>query len=73
MKVKIVLAKNQSIEDAEEELLKALNFKRSGEIHGDEFSDEVMEEAAQEMIKAHEDILKQTLDEINQVLDEEYE
>ncbi len=60
-------------EQAEEELFKALDFQRSGDVHGDEFVDEVMEETAQKMIKLHEQIWAETLKEIEDLLDEEYE
>ena len=62
-----------SPEEAEEELFKALDFQRSGDIHGDEFLDSVMEETAQKMISLHEKVWSETLKEIEDILDEEYE
>ena len=73
MKIKIDLRKGQTPQEAEEELFKALEYQRSGDIHGDEFLDPVMEEAAQKMIKMHEKVWEESLAEILALLDEEYE
>ena len=71
--VNIQLKKGQSPEEAEEMLYKALAFQRSGDIHGDEFLDPVMQEASQKMIKMHEKVWADSLKEILELLDEEYE
>lgn len=72
MKIKID-CEGLTPEQAEEELFKALEFQRSGDIHGDEFLDSVMEETAQKMIAMHEKVWEDTLREIEEILDEEYE
>lgn len=71
--IDIKLQKGQTPEEAEELLYKALAFQRSGDIHGDEFLDPVMQDASQKMIKMHEKVWTDSLNEILALLDEEYE
>jgi len=73
MKIKIGLRKGQTPEEAEEELFKALSEQRSGNSHSEEFDDPIMEAIAQKIIEKHSQIWEASLEEINQLLDEEYE
>jgi len=73
MKVKIQLNKNQTIEDAEELLFKALDLHRSGDIHLlESFDDPAMIDVSQRMEKIYEDIYKDMMDEIIEALGDDY-
>lgn len=72
-KVKIFLDKDETIEDAENQLQKALEFHSSGKAHvDDEFDDAAVEHTLEYMVKKHDEIYSDILDEIIQMLNEEY-
>lgn len=72
-KVKIILEDGESELDADLALLKALNLHASGDIHLTEsFDDPAMIDAQDRMIKIHEDMYKDMMDEIFNVIDDEY-
>jgi len=71
-KVKIILEKGETPEQAEELLLKAFEAKSNGDIHSEDFSDPAMSNALARMLKIHEDNYEAMLQEILQALDEEY-
>lgn len=71
MKVKIELDKNQTREEAEELLYKALDSHRKGAQHGEEFQDPVMAELYSEMKANYGEIYYSMLDQINALIDKE--
>lgn len=72
-KVKIFLAPNESIEDAEELLRKALNLHANGDVHVEEsFDDPAMIDTQNRMENIHKQIYKEMVDEIIEELDKEY-
>lgn len=71
--VKIELKKNETPEQAEELLFKALESQRNGEIHGgEEFSDPAMSHLLDRMELMHKEMYEEALREIIQVLEEEH-
>lgn len=73
MKVKIILEKHETMEEAEETLYKALDLHRTGDIHLQEsFDDPAMIDVSQRMEKIYEDIYKEMMEEITDALDEDY-
>ncbi len=71
-KIKILLDKNETPEEAEEILYKALNAQRNGDIHTEDFSDPAMVDVVSVMEKFHKDIYVDMMREIQEVLDREY-
>lgn len=72
-KVKIFLGKNETIEDAELDLFKALNHHVSGEVHqSDNFEDPAIKASADQLEIIHKKIYKEMIDEINLELEKEY-
>lgn len=73
MKVKIILDKNETVEEAEELLFKALDLHRTGEVHTREsFDDPAMVDIEDRVLKSYSDMHKDMLEEISEALDEEY-
>jgi hypothetical protein len=71
MRVKIELGPNQTRDEGEEALYKALSSTRDGSAHDkDVFLDAAMQDQADEMKHAYNTILDSMLKEITQVLDE---
>lgn len=73
MKVKIIKDKNQSVEEAEELLHKALDSQRTGAQHSEEFQDPVMSELFSEMRNNYGEIYDSMMDQIFAELDKEHE
>jgi hypothetical protein len=72
-KVQIYLDKDESLEEAEKALSKALNFHDSGQAHQENaFADPAMENLVQEFNKAFEASYAQLLAEISEELEKEY-
>lgn len=72
-KVKIFLGKNETIEEAELDLFKALNHHVSGEVHqSDSFDEPAIKSAADQLEIIHQEIYKEMIDEINLELEKEY-
>ena len=71
-KIKILLDKNETPEEAEEILYKALNAQRNGDIHTEDFSDPAMVDVVSVMEKFHKYIYVDMMREIQEVLDREY-
>jgi hypothetical protein len=72
-KVSIVLDKDESSLEAENQLLKALNYHASGDAHSKEtFHDPAMIDVSMKMEKLHKDMYEEMVDEICELLDEEY-
>lgn len=72
-KVKILLAPGENERDAEDLLLKSILHHNSGEVHAESgFQDPAMEDLANKMIGIHTKIYHEMLQEIFEVLDDEY-
>lgn len=72
-KIKVILENGETILDADNKLLKALNHHASGDIHIKEsFEDPVMIDVTHFMESEYQKIYKDMIQEINDVLDEEY-
>ncbi len=71
-KVKIYLAPGETLRDAEDSLLKALNHHNSGDVHVETFQDPAMDNVADRMISAHSKIYQEMLQEIFEELDKDY-
>lgn len=72
MKVEIHLDENQDPLEAEEILYKALNSQRTGEMHSQSaFMDPAMQHQLEHMKSTYDLILKQMVDEIIAVIDDE--
>lgn len=70
--VKIILGKNETMQEAEETLYKALDMHRNGDAHKEDFSDPAMRDVVQRMQSAHDKMYKEMMQEIEEVLDQEY-
>lgn len=72
--VKIILDKDETQEEAENMLLKALTSHVNGDIHVKEsFEDPAMIDAWNRLSKLHDDVYKDMIAEINDALDSEYQ
>lgn len=71
-KVKIFLDENETLEEAELDLLKALNSKNSVNNHSS-FEDPAMNDVADRLVKDHEKMFEAMLKEIFQVLEQDYQ
>lgn len=71
-RVKIILGKDETMQEAEESLFKALNSHRNGEVHKEDFSDPAMRDVVARMQSAHDEIYAELMREIEEVLDQEY-
>jgi len=70
-KVKILLEPGESQEQAQDALVKALTAHENGDVHGDTFMDPVMEAAADGMKKKYQEMNREMMAEIEEVLDRE--
>lgn len=66
MKIKIELASNETIEEAHENLLKALKDKKP--THSEKFEDRGVEDVFKLLLKAHDKMYKKILKEISEIL-----
>lgn len=74
MKVKIFLEGNETIQDAEEALSKALEFHKLGEVHVNEsFEDPAMEDVENRLEVLFNKMYQEMLQEVSEALDEEYQ
>ena len=71
-KVKIYLAPGETLRDAEDSLLKALNHHNSGDAHVETFQDPAMDSVADRMVSIHSKIYHEMMQEIFAELDKEY-
>jgi hypothetical protein len=72
-KVKIYLDEGETIQDAEEQLRKALDLHSSGDIHVEEsFDDPAMIHAEQEMVNMHKKVYDDMMKEIIDIINGEY-
>ena len=72
-KVKILLEKGEDEIDAHVALTKALDLHNSGDIHlRESFEDPAMIDVSQQMMKVHNDIYTDMIQEIQDELDKEY-
>ncbi len=71
-RVKIYLGKNETAEQAEELLHKALSSQRNGDAHSDDFQDPVVRDVVDIAADAHEKMYQEMLREIADELDKEY-
>lgn len=71
-RVKIIPGNNETIEQAEENLYKALNAQRTGELHTEKFLDPAMVDLVERMQTAHENMYAEMMQEIMDELDKEY-
>lgn len=71
--VKIIPAKGETIEEAEEKLYKALHAQREGDLlHRESFDDPAMADLNQRVIKEHVDMYEELIREVMEILDGEY-
>lgn len=71
--IKIFLDKGESQHDAEQALFKALNHHNSGDVHSSHiFQDPAMANASSKMDEIYKKIHKEMIDEICEVLDQDY-
>jgi len=72
-KVKIILDKDETIEEAQELLFKSLNYSRSGEAHeGDNFYDAAMADLHNQLTETYENMFSDLINEIIEELESEY-
>lgn len=72
-KVKIFLEPGETIQDAEDSLMKSLVHHNSGDAHSNQtFQDPAMDAVADRMIDIHSKIYHEMMQEIYEVLDKEY-
>lgn len=72
-KVKIYLEEDETVQDAEESILKAMDHHNSGEVHAHhQFQDPAMNAVAGRMEEIHKKIQQEMLQEINEALDRDY-
>lgn len=69
MKVKIILEGDETQDEAQELLVKALEAQTSGETHVDEFEDPVMKMAADELKEAYAQLMRQMVGEIEELIE----
>lgn len=72
MKAKLELESGQTPEQGEEELYKALNSQRTGDIHREEFQDPAMNDVAGRMKKEYRTMWEAMWKELEAELDREY-
>lgn len=71
--VKIKLEKNETPEEVEELLFKALSHHRTGGQHKEGFTDPAMANLHEKFLKAHRDMYVELLKDVLNALDEEYQ
>lgn len=71
-KIKIFLDNSETMSEAEDLLYKALEIQRTGDSHVEEFLDPAMTDIHDKLMLAHEFRMVEMLEEIFQVLDEEF-
>lgn len=73
-KVKIFLEEGETREEVEESLAKSVNSQNSGDVHAqDTFQDPAMDDVAETMISSFSQIYQEMLQDVFQVLDQEYD
>lgn len=71
-KIKIFFEKGETERDAEDSLLKAMEFHNNGDAHAQEFQDPAMTSVAHRMEELHQKMYQEMLMEIFEALDQEY-
>ena len=71
MIVKVLLEGNETPEEGDEELYKALQGQRDGSTHSEDFSDPAMRDTTARIIQIHNNTFERMLSEILEILDEE--
>lgn len=71
-KVKIILDSGESIQEAEDSLVKAITSQDQGQSHTDGFEDPAMQSTVNRMEEAHKKIYQEMMQEIFEALDKEY-
>jgi hypothetical protein len=72
-KIKIILDKDESLEEAELDIIKAFSHQRSGDVHENEsFQDPAMIDIFDQMKILHQDIYDQLIKDVCKALDEDY-
>ena len=72
-RIKIILKNGETREEVEEQLLKALNLHKSGDIHDSEkFEDPAMDDLENKIAKLHELMFQEMLNEVVAEIDREY-
>ena len=72
MKIKIQLDKNQTPEEADNSLFKALSLHANGDAHEDKFDDPVMQDLLDDLERKFAEMLSGTMAEIHNELDMEH-
>ena len=72
MKIKIKLDKNQTPEDADNRLYKAMSLHANGDAHDDDFDDPVMQQLLDDLSLKFQAMMRETMDEIHEELDLEH-
>lgn len=71
-KVKIILDSGESVQEAEDSLVKAITSHDRGEAHTDSFDDPAMHATVNRMEETHKKIYQEMMQEIFEALDKEY-
>ena len=71
MKVDITLDQDETIEEAEDNLFKALSHQRQGDTHKEDFHQPSARAVCKKLISAHAKTMKAIYQEIEEALDEE--
>lgn len=66
--VKIILGENETIEEAEETLFKALRAKRKHHSHSESYSDPAMKNVVNKMEKLHSEMINKVIKDIEKEL-----
>lgn len=71
-KVKIILDSGETIQEAEDSLIKAITSQDRGEAHTESFDDPAMQSVVNKMEEIHKKIYQEMLADINEALDKDY-
>lgn len=72
-KVKIYVEEGETIEEAQDDLVKALHYQQSGEVHDeDTYEDPAMRDLTTKMQKFHQETYNNIIKEIIEALDKDY-
>lgn len=69
MQAKIILEKNETPEEAEEFLLKALGAQHRGDTHSHAFPDPGIDHVSESMKRKHAEMMERLLKEISEILE----
>lgn len=71
-KVKIFLEEDETLQEAEDSLFKALNHHNSGDVHGESFQDPAMVSVANKLEDLHSKMYHSMLQDIFEALDQDF-